>query len=348
MLSLCIRARPGRRSSSRPVSSLPRLGSSGMDMKRGGSESNSDSLAVYAELRPIPRHQSLIDHLFVFRDRGRLADAGGHLFGSPFSEIVAIGRYPDQDGKCQRGKPGWKALHLPPRFGRKPRPRGFHGWMLGVRCRPLDLPVGDPVFASLSERIEATFHASESDNALDPLIAVLDEWIEDTAARLAAASSPHLRVLTSEAVLSESNRDRAASVVAIAARAGVDPRTLQRRFRKGTGLAPKQYATVRRFSTALHQLALGSESVAAIAAELGYADQSHLTSDLGRQAGTPPGRFRARARPLISRDAVRFFKDGDVRSRVRLLVCDSYLPDDLVSDDETQSGGHRIRGPRPR
>jgi AraC-like DNA-binding protein len=220
--------------------------------------------------------------------------------------------------------------------------------MLGVRCRPLDLPAGDPLFASLSERIEARFQASESDNALDPLIAVLDQWIEDTAARFAAASSPHLRVLTSETVLSESNRDSAASVVAIAARAGVDPRTLQRRFRKDTGLGPKQYAAVRRFSTALHQLALGSESVAAIAAELGYADQSHLTSDLGRQAGTPPGRFRARARPLISRDAVRFFKDGDVRSRVRLLVCDSYRPDDLVSDDGTQSEGHSVRGPRPR
>jgi AraC-like DNA-binding protein len=318
------------------------------DMKSGSNEGDDDRVAVYAELRPLARHQSLIDHLFVFRDRGRLADAGGHLFGSPFSEIVAIGRYPDRDVEYERNRPAWKALHLPPRFGRKPRPRGFHGWMLGVRCRPLDLPVGDPVFASLSERIEATFQASDSDNALDPLIDVLDQWIEDTAARLAAASSPHLRVLTSEAVLSESNRDSAASVVAIAARAGVDPRTLQRRFRKGTGLAPKQYAAVRRFSTALHQLALGSESVAAIAAELGYADQSHLTSDLGRQAGTPPGRFRARARPLISRDAVRFFKDGDVRSRVRLLVCDSYLPDDLVSDDETQSEGHSVRGPRPR
>jgi AraC-like DNA-binding protein len=318
------------------------------DMKSGGSEGDDDRVAIYAELRPIPRHRSLIDHLFVFRDRGRLADAGGHLFGSPFSEIVAIGRYPDRDVEYERNKPGWKALHLPPRFGRKPRSRGFHGWMLGVRCRPLDLPAGDPLFASLSERIEARFQASESDNALDPLIAVLDQWIEDTAARFAAASSPHLRVLTSETVLSESNRDSAASVVAIAARAGVDPRTLQRRFRKDTGLGPKQYAAVRRFSTALHQLALGSESVAAIAAELGYADQSHLTSDLGRQAGTPPGRFRARARPLISRDAVRFFKDGDVRSRVRLLVCDSYRPDDLVSDDGTQSEGHSVRGPRPR
>src|ERR1700729_663986 len=189
-------------------------------MKSGASEGDDDRVAIYAELRPIPRHRSLIDHLFVFRDRGRLAGAGGPLFGSPFFEIVAIGGYPDRDVEYERNKPGWKALHLPPRFGRKPRSRGFHGWMLGVRCRPLDLPVGDPVFASLSERIAATFQASESDNALDPLIDMLDEWIEDTAARLAAASSPHLRVLTSETVLSESNRDRAASVVAIAARAG--------------------------------------------------------------------------------------------------------------------------------
>ena len=297
----------------------------------GGEGEGDDGAAIYAELRPLPRHRSLIDHLFILGDRGRLADAGGHLFGSPFSEIVATARYRDQDGEA--GLSAWKAAHLPPRFGRKPRSRAFHGWMLGVRCRPLDMPKDDAVFANLCECIGAISHGKESPDAL---IEALDAWIEESATRLADAASPHL--LASEAGAQDSDRDRAPSVVSIAAKAGVDPRTLQRRFRKGTGLAPKQYASVSRFSAALHQVALGGESLAAIAADLGYADQSHLTSDLGRQAGTPPGRFRARARALISPDAVRFFKDGDIGRRVRLLVCDTGQPE-TANDVEIQSSG---------
>jgi AraC-like DNA-binding protein len=298
-------------------------------MNISGSGEGDDDVAIYAELRPLPRHRSLIDHLFILGDRGRLADAGGHLFGSPFSEIVATARYRDGEDALSV----WKAAHLPPRFGRKPRPRGFHGWMLGVRCRPLDLPKDDAVLASLCERIGAISHGKQS---LDALIEALDAWVEDSQPRLAAAASPHL--LASEAGAQEFSRDRAPSVVSIAAKAGVDPRTLQRRFRKGTGLAPKQYASVSRFSAALHQVALGGESLATIAADLGYADQSHLTSDLGRQAGTPPGRFRARARALISPDAVRFFKDGDIGRRVRLLVCDTDQPE-IANDVEIQSSG---------
>jgi len=312
------------------------------------SGADDDNVPVYAELRPIQRHRSLIDHLFVLRDRGRLTGVGGNLFASPFSDIAAMGRCPDHGGEHNRAMLVWKAIHLPPRFGRKPRQHSFHGWMLGIRCRPLDLRTGDAALVGLSELITATVQAN-SERTLDPFIDALDTWIEDVGPRLNAATPLQLRALQPEAedVLSVPRRYRRTCVASLAATAGVDPRTLQRHFRKRTGLGPKQYAAVQRFSVALRRVALGGESLANIASELGYADQSHLTTDLGRHAGMPPGRFRALARRQIVQDAVRFFKDTDFQSRVRLLVCDSGLPDDAVTDVEIQSQGCKVRGPSP-
>src|SRR5262249_7555973 len=144
----------------------------------------------------------------------------------------------------------------------------------------------------------------------------------------------------------EPDTARGTRVASLAAAAGVDPRTLQRQVRKRTGLGPKRYAALQRFNEALREVALGGESLATIATELGYADQSHLTTDLGRQAGVPPGRFRAQARRQVLQDAVRFFKDEDLRSRVRLLVC--ACADDAVRDVEIHAQGCKVRGPGPR
>jgi AraC-like DNA-binding protein len=141
--------------------------------------------------------------------------------------------------------------------------------------------------------------------------------------------------------------DRGIRIASLAATAGVAPRTLQRHFRKRTGLAPKRYAAVQRFSGALQQVALGGGSLADIASEAGYCDQAHLTTDLCRHAGLSPGRFRALARQQIVRDAVRFFKDADLRNRVRLLVCDSGATDDGETNGEIQSEGRELRGASP-
>jgi AraC-like DNA-binding protein len=299
-----------------------------------------DGVAIYAELRPLHRDRSFIDHLFVLRDHGRLAGVGSNLFASPFSEIIVLGRYSDHDGRHGLDRLVWKAVHLPPRFGRQPRRRGFHGWMMGVRCRPLDLSGGEPALAGLMDLVRATVQSHTGESKLDPFIDVLDSWIENARPRLEVPISRQFRALEPEAT-------RATRVTSLAAAAGVDPRTLQRHVRKRTGLGPKQYAAVQRFNAALQEVALGDNSLASIASDLGYADQSHLTTDLARQAGVPPGRFRAQARRLILPDAVRFFKDADLRSRVRLLVSNSGPADDVVTDVEIQSQGCKVRGPGP-
>jgi AraC-like DNA-binding protein len=320
-------------------------------ISRGGSKTEESDLAVYVELQPIDRHRSFIDHLFILRDRGRLTGIGRNLFASPFSEIALVGR-PAHDGNNDLdGTVAWKAFHLPPRFGRQPRQRGFHGWMLGIRYRPLDLDMADAALVGLSEFFNARFEGVR-ENPFDPIVGALDTWIEQHLSPRFNATyecrSPTAESAAAlDGVLSAAGPDCGIRVAALAATAGVVPRTLQRHFRKRTGLAPKRYAAVQRFSGALQQVALGDGSLAHIASEAGYCDQAHLTTDLGRHAGLSPGRFRALARQQIVRDAVRFFKDADVRNRVRLLVGDSAVTDDEETDGEIQSEGRKLRGAGP-
>jgi AraC-like DNA-binding protein len=48
-----------------------------------------------------------------------------------------------------------------------------------------------------------------------------------------------------------------------------------------------------RASAALERLAAGQRSLATLAADLGFADQAHLTRTLRAETGLPPGRLRA-------------------------------------------------------
>jgi AraC-like DNA-binding protein len=321
-----------------------------MARARPTSKTREANPAVYAELEPMGRHRSFVDHLFVLRDRGRLTGVGRNLFASPFSEIALVGQRPHNDGDDDDGVVAWKAIHLPPRFGRQPRRHGFHGWMLGIRCRPLELDTGDAALAGLSELITSTIEG-ESERPFDPIIGALDAWIEQLRPQFSAAGAPQLRTPEIAAALEDAlcagGLDRGTSVASLAATVGVVPRTLQRHFRNRTGLAPKRYSAVQRFSGALRQVALGGKSLAEIASEAGYSDQAHLTTDLGRHAGVSPGRFRALSRRQIVRDAVRFFKDADLQNRVRLLVCDSGAADDEATDGEIRSEGCKLRNPGP-
>jgi AraC-like DNA-binding protein len=60
------------------------------------------------------------------------------------------------------------------------------------------------------------------------------------------------------------------------------------------GVTPKFYARIARAEhTAALLAAPGPVSLADVAAQAGYADQSHMTRDFLRLAGTPPARWRA-------------------------------------------------------
>ncbi|MBN8731718.1 MAG: AraC family transcriptional regulator [Acidobacteria bacterium] len=79
-------------------------------------------------------------------------------------------------------------------------------------------------------------------------------------------------------------------------------RQYRRRFRERVGVTPKLMARIQRFQQALRRA--GTTPLASVAAECGYADQSHLVRDFRQFAGMPPSQW------LRSREDVRFFQDA--------------------------------------
>ena len=85
------------------------------------------------------------------------------------------------------------------------------------------------------------------------------------------------------------------TVGSIAAEVGVHPVHLARGFRRFCGSTPGQYLLSLRLDLAARLLAEDHLSVAEIALECGFADQSHFTRQFGRAFGIPPRRFRTAA-----------------------------------------------------
>lgn len=71
-----------------------------------------------------------------------------------------------------------------------------------------------------------------------------------------------------------------------------------RRFRREVGATPHDYAMQVRLRLARRALAEGG-APADVAADLGFADQSHLTRAFARQFGLPPGRYRSAGATIV-------------------------------------------------
>lgn len=80
----------------------------------------------------------------------------------------------------------------------------------------------------------------------------------------------------------------AASVASLASSLGVSRQHLTRRFREAVGIGPKRFARISRMRWTLERLPAWPGSLADLALEGGYADQAHMTSELGELAGATP------------------------------------------------------------
>jgi AraC family transcriptional regulator len=90
------------------------------------------------------------------------------------------------------------------------------------------------------------------------------------------------------------------SITALAAAAGVHPVHLARAFRQRHGMTIATWRAEQRLARA-HRLLAGDLPLAAIALQLGFADQAHFTRVFTRRTGTTPGRLRTMLRLLDSR-----------------------------------------------
>lgn len=75
-------------------------------------------------------------------------------------------------------------------------------------------------------------------------------------------------------------------------------RQLRRRFAHATGLAPKEYARIRRMRQALVRTVAGTEGWSSIAAAAGFSDQPHLVNEIVRMTSYTPGVLRQRLRSI--------------------------------------------------
>jgi AraC-like DNA-binding protein len=123
-----------------------------------------------------------------------------------------------------------------------------------------------------------------------------------------------------EAILADDPAAR--SLLSLAALLGVSPYQLSRRFSASVGMSLTQYRNRVRVSRALSRLAAGERDLAGMAADLGFADQAHLTRAVKAAAGLAPGAVRAAAAdpgPWPDPDLVGQESSSHLASLVRML-----------------------------
>lgn len=166
---------------------------------------------------------------------------------------------------------------------------------LGARIQPgaLFALLGIAPAAVRNRAVPAGFVGGERLAPLGPVL-VGTTTIEETAARLNAWFSPLAAAAARPDPLVAAAVDRLtaaageAPIAGLAQELGVSERTLRRRFGTATGLAPKQFARIRRVLRAAWLVAEGTPTWGRAAHEAGYADQPHLHRDIADFTGLTP------------------------------------------------------------
>jgi AraC-like DNA-binding protein len=161
---------------------------------------------------------------------------------------------------------------------------GGHPELLGIRFRPgrAAALLRMPLHELTDLRVEY------ADRTLRPEGDALPAWIaslERELMRRASAAEPDRRIDAAVARIIRGG----VSIDDLARELNVTRQHLRRTFLAQVGIPPKTFARVMRFRRLLR--AAGSQPWAAIAADLGYSDQSHLIAEFSEFAGTTPVPF---------------------------------------------------------
>jgi AraC family transcriptional regulator len=142
----------------------------------------------------------------------------------------------------------------------------------------------------LARRLSSELRASD---AAAPLAAegIALELLAATARESAPSNrAPWLRDVEE---LLRARHDECVRLGEVARELGVPAVRIARAFRERHGVSVGEYGRQARIEWAAAQIAGGDRPLAEIAAEAGFADQSHFTRLFRRYVGTTPGRFRA-------------------------------------------------------
>ena len=145
----------------------------------------------------------------------------------------------------------------------------------------------EPLLGALGHELVAAV-AALADR--DARLAFLDAFL---AARLADA---HVDVRVRRAIVAVEGAGGDIDVGSLSARVAASPRQLTRLFRDCMGMGPKRFGRIVRAQAALRRLVQGETPLAELAADLGYADQAHLTRELRQLFGVAPARLARKIR----------------------------------------------------
>lgn len=156
----------------------------------------------------------------------------------------------------------------------------------GTGARVLNLPltfaapfalgeVGDP--DAVARAAERNLHEAACLLSAEarPLQAALDDWPDRLAETL--------------------RRDPGQTLELWAEANDLAPETISRGFRQAFGTAPRRYRAEQRALQAARALTTRADPPAALAAELGFADQAHMSRALVALTGQTPGRLRVKS-----------------------------------------------------
>ncbi len=174
------------------------------------------------------------------------------------------------------------------------------GWVVGALLRPAAVPGFSDDPASLRDEYvalaEPDLHARVAEAFGDPLSGqgrraasdVLADWL----ARRVGEPAPDALLANRMVALVEADPDLL-RVGELADRLGVSERTLQRLATRYVGLGPAALIRRRRLQEAAERIRTDPDTdLASLAAELGYADQAHLTNEFTRVLGLSPAGYR--------------------------------------------------------
>jgi AraC-like DNA-binding protein len=183
--------------------------------------------------------------------------------------------------------------------------------VVGVQFRPTGLTgfCADPASALAGETI-----------GLDALWPGFAERLRDEVQAAGAWADPDLRLRCLAQALLRQLRPQArvdqridwalaqlqtgAAVGAVQRASGLGATAFIAHYRRAVGLTPKRHADVLRLQRVLKG-ARGERSWAALAADLGYADQAHLSHQFRRLTGLTPGQYRRQVTGFVSHVACR-------------------------------------------
>ncbi|MEM6632715.1 MAG: helix-turn-helix domain-containing protein [Bacteroidota bacterium] len=128
-----------------------------------------------------------------------------------------------------------------------------------------------------------------SSQSISQQLSILETSLATTLRNLSKEPDPLVWQLTRE--IRQANGH--ISIKQLSHSVGMGLRQVERRFKKGVGLSPKEYASVIRFChTKDHIQQFPQKDLLEIALDMGFSDHAHMTHEFHRIAGTSPSGFR--------------------------------------------------------